>query len=636
MAQHGDNFILRDNSEINPSPQNLATALVVIGRTARKYMTELDAHTSTDFEVAIFSSFITRGTPISQGPTVPEHRANLENRLNTSLAYRPYRPYTSFTPRERHSSHSPHRVSKSTPQSHPLNIASLQSTTLTGSSCGPTKSLSPPPATISFTSPGPSSIPIASLDISAALVHPSSPTTAQITITDAQQNNTPMRNTPINGEPPSHANREIPMDQDVPAATPLPLISPITHLEPASDIPTSSGRHRALPLPLITENYLGQLVNQQVAQLSDKVVVPALRSIHSTCSHTTPPALTRAWKHRGSSEDDDASQPDCDDNLTPSPHRKHPGKRGIKNQLHRSFRIYLREKHLLRSKTGPLPQSPLSQMVHAFTHYNESSPSLGNITIDWQDSLRSSLWNTEVINLMVVDFQEKIQTGSYPSVIFNEDTMNLGDLRLLCIDKLRRTQQAYRQRSKIEEFRDIQEREEATRELSSHSTRRQCLDRLNTCKHGTLERCQKIAEQNHHRNPQTWDTIKRIIDRLDVDGMSGDETDTAIGAKPKIVRRVTLPWISPAITDLLHAVESYAPATYEENMSVPVGNTSLPRSMEAKRTSNNSIAIAWLPRNWYNDIWYKANSSGAWAFIDARKDFELLCLDVYHSANVHR
>jgi len=142
----------------------------------------------------------------------------------------------------------------------------------------------------------------------------------------------------------------------------------------------------------------------------------------------------------------------------------------------------------------------------------------------------------------------------------------------------------------------------------------------------TLERRRKIVEQNRHRNPQNWDTIKRIIDRLDVDGMSGDETDTAIGVKPKIVRRVALPWISPAITDLLHAVESYAPATYEENMSIPVGNTSLPRYLEARRTSQNSIAIARLPRNWYNDTWYKVNASGIQALLDVRKDFEVPCL----------
>jgi hypothetical protein len=93
-----------------------------------------------------------------------------------------------------------------------------------------------------------------------------------------------------------------------------------------------------------------------------------------------------------------------------------------------------------------------------------------------------------------------------------------------------------------------------------------------------------------------------------------------------IVRCVALPWISLAITDLLHVVESYMPATYEENMSIPVGDTSLPHYLEARCTSQNSITIAWLPRNWYNDAWYKVNASGIWALLDVRKDFEVLCL----------
>jgi hypothetical protein len=355
MSQRGDNdnFILGDDSENNPNPQNLATALIVIGRTARKYVIELGAYINTDFGVAIFYSFITRGTHASQGPTVPEHRANLENRLNTSLTYRPYRPYTSFTPHnqdERHSSHSPRCVSDSTPLFPQSNIASLQSTTPAGPSYGHTESLSPP-ATVPFTPTGHSSIPITSLDTSTSLVHPSSPTTAQVTTPDTSLNDARMDDAPVDDEPPCHANCEISMDQDMPTAALLPLMDPVTHPNPTSDIPTGSGRHKALPLPSITENYLGQLVNQQFAQLSDKVVVPALRSavdamiptiieriageiknIHSTCSHTIPPALTRPRKYHGTSEED--SEPDCHDDLTPSPRRKHPGKRGIKNQLH--------------------------------------------------------------------------------------------------------------------------------------------------------------------------------------------------------------------------------------------------------------------------------------------------------------
>ncbi|KAG0692290.1 hypothetical protein DFH29DRAFT_1008929 [Suillus ampliporus] len=663
--------MLDDDPEVNPNSQNLATALVVLGRTT--------------------CNFITRGSIVSQGPTVPEHRTNLENRYTNSLGYRPYRPYTSFTPlphEGQHSTHSPHRVTHSTSTSSLSNAASLQSTT-TGPLCGPTKSPSSPPATASLTPPGPPSIsmpispvipimspgaptfiptttlpdisttparpdaptfiptttlpnisttpacpdaptfiPITTLpDIYTAPAHLSSPTTAHMYILDTQQNDVSM-----DDEPPSKADCEILMDQDMPTAAPHPL----TNHKSASNLPASSARLRPLPLPPITESYLGQLVNQQFSQMSDKIVVPALmsaveaiiltiidqivdeiRGIHSTCSHDP-----HAWKHSGTSEG--ASEPECNNDLMPSPFRKHPGKWGIKNHLHDTFQIYLREKRLLQLKAGPLPQSPLPQMVQAFNHDNENPPCLDNITIDWQDSLRSSLWNTEAVNLLVMDFQEKIQTGCYPSVIFDEDTMNLDDLHVLCIDKLCQTQQAYRDHSKIAGLADLQQREEATCELSSRSTRRQRLDRLNTCKHRTLERRRKIAEQNRHRNPQMWDTIRRIIDQLDVDGMSGDETDTSIGAKPKIVRHIALPWISPEITDLLHAVESYTPVTYEENMSVAVGNTLLSRFTEARRTSKNSIAIAQLPRNWYHDNWYKVNSSSAQALLDVHKDFEIL------------
>jgi hypothetical protein len=38
MAQRDNNFMLDNDPEVNPNSQNLATALVVIGRTARKYV----------------------------------------------------------------------------------------------------------------------------------------------------------------------------------------------------------------------------------------------------------------------------------------------------------------------------------------------------------------------------------------------------------------------------------------------------------------------------------------------------------------------------------------------------------------------------------------------------------------------
>jgi hypothetical protein len=54
MAQGSGNFILPNDPEINPNPQNLATALIVIGRTARKYVPEPETFENTDFGSRLF------------------------------------------------------------------------------------------------------------------------------------------------------------------------------------------------------------------------------------------------------------------------------------------------------------------------------------------------------------------------------------------------------------------------------------------------------------------------------------------------------------------------------------------------------------------------------------------------------
>ncbi|KAG2124764.1 hypothetical protein BD769DRAFT_1669258 [Suillus cothurnatus] len=234
-------------------------------------------------------------------------------------------------------------------------------------------------------------------------------------------------------------------------------------------------------------------------------------------------------------------------------------------------------------------------------------------------------------NLLAIDFQMKVKSGIYSKVVFNDETMNLDNLRLFT-------------------FSNLEDMDHASHEMSAQNERRQRLDWSNTRKHGTLQRCRKIVEQNHHQNPETWDMIMRVIERLNIDGMSGNETDTPPGVIPKVTRRVGLPWLSPDITQLLHAVESFMPATYKENMTVPTGNSSLPcileqkrmahnsiviqkllRILEQKRTAHNSIVIQKLPRNWYDDTWYKANSSSARAFLDVCKAFNIPHLEPYHS-----
>ncbi|KAG2115324.1 uncharacterized protein F5147DRAFT_769784 [Suillus discolor] len=227
MAQGSGNFILPDNPEINPNPQNLASALIVIGWTAR--------------------NFITHGGPISQGPTVPEHRANLEHRLSdgASLAYMPYRPYVPFTPSSlcegQHSSHT---------QRRPLHSNQSSDLTFTDSLYCPAGS--PSRATTPFNPP---SSPIAVSPVTTT--HPDTlPATTVTSIAPnpivTQHNKDFMDDEPpfptndstvmdqdMSTAQPSPAHSTV-MDQDVSTAPPLPLVNPPSHPPPAHHLPADT------------------------------------------------------------------------------------------------------------------------------------------------------------------------------------------------------------------------------------------------------------------------------------------------------------------------------------------------------------------------------------------------------------
>jgi hypothetical protein len=83
---------------------------------------------------------------------------------------------------------------------------------------------------------------------------------------------------------------------------------------------------------------------------------------------------------------------------------------------------------------------------------------------------------------------------------------------------------------------------------------------------------------------------------------------------------VALPWLSPFISELFDCVESYNTALHEERMTVHTGNSSLERMFEPRRMDMNAVALDRLPRNWYDEEWYKARSASGRTMLSARKD----------------
>ncbi|KIJ10605.1 hypothetical protein PAXINDRAFT_16440 [Paxillus involutus ATCC 200175] len=289
------------------------------------------------------------------------------------------------------------------------------------------------------------------------------------------------------------------------------------------------------------------------------------------------------------------SEADEDDDDTPLKRRKKPGKHGQKNYLHDAFRKYLEEKGVKkRRKDSTLPKSAPPDSVRKFNATNDHPLTLSDLMIDWSSSLLHSSW---------VEYRGK---------------MNLLELRKLCIEKLRCTHHEKQDGAKL-----------VTTDITACKERRHKLDRMTTHKHGTLARRRRIIDENHSRDPDTWDDIRRIIDRLNIEGISGDETDTAPGTQPKVVRRVVLPWLSPFILELFDCVESYNTALHEERMTMHTGNSSLERMFEPRHMDTNAVALDRLPRNWYDEEWYKARSASGRTMLSARKDVPIPTLHRY-------
>ena len=105
--------------------------------------------------------------------------------------------------------------------------------------------------------------------------------------------------------------------------------------------------------------------------------------------------------------------------------------------------------------------------------------------------------------------------------------------------------------------------------------------------------------------------------------MSGDETDCPPAAKPKALQCLELPWINPGISCLFQFVETYESAQRIENMLEQVGNLSLKHCWKAGRKEGKLTPIPGLPRNWYNDDWFKGLTAGARLMLSVCKDIAI-------------
>jgi hypothetical protein len=100
-----------------------------------------------------------------------------------------------------------------------------------------------------------------------------------------------------------------------------------------------------------------------------------------------------------------------------------------------------------------------------------------------------------------------------------------------------------------------------------------------------------------------------VVVALGVNGMSDDETDVDEApdcrSAPKILRRRKLRWLSNDVSLLMDAVESHQSVVSDSALYDARGNKALQRRFEPRSTNDKSLPVKGLPRNWYDQLFYK-------------------------------
>jgi hypothetical protein len=188
----------------------------------------------------------------------------------------------------------------------------------------------------------------------------------------------------------------------------------------------------------------------------------------------------------------------------------------------------------------------------------EGGPDISSPLLDWHSSLKTSRWNQELIDLLAMDFQSSVKEGKYDDMLFDQEAMGLQRIRNFCLGKLTQTHRQVKYRLEQQEESDNMKKEEARAKKQQAKEKRTTHDRrshrrqtvsctgsiattlLNTTQ--LYNRRHRTVRENKEKDPIVWKQIGDILERLGVEGMSGDETDVPSRRK-KTLRRVALPWL---------------------------------------------------------------------------------------------
>lgn len=143
----------------------------------------------------------------------------------------------------------------------------------------------------------------------------------------------------------------------------------------------------------------------------------------------------------------------------------------------------------------------------------------------------------------------------------------------------------------------------------------------------------RTYNENNHRDADVWEQFQCVMEKLGPQGMSGDETDPQSNNRStKNLIKLSLSWLHPDISQLMAAADTYRGAVHDECMVITKrGNPGLPRSSQASRNPSTTAAIKKLPRNWYDDTWYRRLTRAEKARLNAQADYPIPVLVLFQS-----
>jgi hypothetical protein len=242
--------------------------------------------------------------------------------------------------------------------------------------------------------------------------------------------------------------------------------------------------------------------------------------------------------------------------------------------------------------------------------------------MDWTTSPAKSDWNKMAIGLLAEIFIESLSPLS--AVKLDPATINVASISAKIQATLEPTwKRAHDERVAAETMDDklrshIQQKpkQELTRKRRYARREGVCVQFFLFCSSDsfrlqTYKRRVQIAQLNRDSDPETWSRIKKVLDVLDIDGMSSDESEGEL-PRPrrsdrdlKKVRRVAIQWLNPQFSELWASVETYDNIPCDAILHRR-GNAALSRERVSRRVDNKRPVIIGLPRNWYRDDWYRS------------------------------